>query len=110
MATLTYLEETYEVNHATKGADFIHAFDKNGCPVVFFDGITDFSGFTYTGSYMDPEECAAEGCNDVKYVNGELVTRGGTPIETAPPYTYGTEDLTPGVSELPAGQLYIVYE
>lgn len=27
-----------------------------------------------------------------------------------PPYTYGTEDLTPGVSELPAGQLYIVYE
>ena len=28
----------------------------------------------------------------------------------APAYTYGTEDLTPGVSPLPAGTLYFVYE
>lgn len=28
----------------------------------------------------------------------------------APAYTYGTTDLTAGVSELPTGQLYFVYE
>ena len=31
-------------------------------------------------------------------------------IGAAPAYTYGTEDLTPGVSPLPAGTLYFVYE
>ena len=80
MATLTYLSETYEVDHATKGADFIHAFDSNGCPVVFFDGITDFSGFTYSGAYMAPENCAADGCNDILFVGGKLQTKDGRSV------------------------------
>lgn len=80
MATLTYLEETYEVDHATKGADFIHAFDKNGCPVVFFDGVTDFSGFDYTGVYMSPENCAADGCNDLLFVGGRMQTKDGRSV------------------------------
>ena len=80
MATLTYLEESYEVDHATKGADFIHGFDKNGCPVVFFDGITDFSGFGYTGVYMDPSHCAADGCNDLLFVGGRMQTKDGRSV------------------------------
>lgn len=52
--------------------------------------------------YKDPE-------------TGEIKTVGlpdATPeqIGCAPAYTYGTEDLTPGVSELKTGTLYIVYE
>lgn len=31
-------------------------------------------------------------------------------IGAAPAYTYGTEDLTPGVSPLPTGTLHFVYE
>lgn len=33
---------------------------------------------------------------------------GGGPSDT--PYTYGTEDLTAGTSELETGKLYFVYE
>lgn len=80
MATLTYLGESYEVDHATKGADFIHAFDKNGYPVVSFDGITDFSGFTYSAAYMAPENCAADGCNDILFVGGKLQTKDGRSV------------------------------
>lgn len=80
MATLTYLDESYEVDHVTKGADFIHAFDKNGYPVVFFDGITDFSKFTYSAAYMSPEHCAGESCNTVRYYGGKLQTADGRPI------------------------------
>lgn len=80
MATLTYLGESYEVDHATKGADFIHAFDSNGCPVVFFDGITDFSGFTYSAAFMAPENCAADGCNDILFVGGKLQTKDGRSV------------------------------
>ena len=35
---------------------------------------------------------------------------GITDISLRPNYTYGTTDLTPGVSNLATGQLYFVYE
>ena len=35
---------------------------------------------------------------------------GHTHTEYAPAYTYGTEDLTAGTSELETGKLYFVYE
>ena len=31
-------------------------------------------------------------------------------ISTTPDYTYGTTDMTPGVSELETGKVYFVYE
>lgn len=83
MATLTYCGVSYTVDHAVRGADFIHGYDANGCPVVSFDGVSDFSGFTYDGTYMEPSDCAAEGCNDVKYIGGQLQTRDGTVIEVS---------------------------
>ena len=80
MGTLSYGGKSYIVDHAAKGADFIHGYDANGTLIVAFDGITNFSGFTYSGTYLDPKHCLAEGCNDVKYVDGELRTRDGTQI------------------------------
>lgn len=37
-------------------------------------------------------------------------TASHTHSEYAPAYTYGTEDLTAGTSELATGKLYFVYE
>lgn len=80
MDTLKFGNETYTVDHAVKGNDYIHGYDANGTCVVAFDGITDFSQFTYSGTYMNPDTCAEEACNDVKYCNGKLVTRGGADV------------------------------
>lgn len=80
MAVITYLGESYTVDHAVKGADFIHGYDANSVMIVSFEGIKDFSGFTYNGTYMEPESCLAESCNDVKYVDGGLKKADGTPI------------------------------
>ena len=56
-------------------------------------------------------------------VTGEVKTVGAPTVDTysktevdnklnakAPAYTYGTTDLTPGVSPLETGKLYFVYE
>lgn len=80
MATLTFLGESYEVDHAVKGATYIHGFKANGTPVVSFDGVTDFSGFSYSGTYMTPEHCAQESCNTVRFVNGRMQTSDGRAI------------------------------
>lgn len=82
MATLTFNGESYTVDHAVKGADFIHGYDADSVMIVAFDGITDFSGFTFDGTYMAPDHCLAEGCNDVKRVGGILVTRDGNAVST----------------------------
>ena len=129
MATLTFNGESYAVDHAVKGADFIHGYDANAVMIVSFEGITDFSGFTYDGTYMEPEHCLAEGCNDVKYVSRSLKKADGTALSpadfcaaesghththtdvgAAPAYTYGTTDLTAGSSALATGTLHFVYE
>ena len=129
MGILTYYDNSYTVDHVVKGADFIHGYDENAVLIVSFEGIRDFSGFTYDGTYMEPEHCLAEGCNDVKYVGGELKKADGTALSptdfgaaqkshththtevgAAPAYTYGTEELSAGESAMETGKLYFMYE
>lgn len=115
MATLTFNGESFTVDHAAKGADYIHGYDANGVLIVSFDGVTDFSLFTYDGTYMNPSDCMGESCNAVRYVGGKLVNANGaavpvSAIGAAPAYTYGTADLTAGSSPLETGKLYFVYE
>lgn len=80
MATLAFNGVSYTVDHAVKGADFIHGYDAASVMVVAFNGITDFSGFTYSGVYMEPKHCLVEECNDVKFMDGVWQTREGKPI------------------------------
>lgn len=72
MAILTVNEVSYTVDHAVKGIDFIHAYDVNGTEILSFEGITDFSAYTYTGTYLTPTECFDEPCNNVKFHGGCL--------------------------------------
>lgn len=80
MQTLKYGSFTYNVDHAVKGADYIHGYDSAGNLIVSLEGISDFEDYEYTGTYMTPEECLEESCNDVKYVNGKFVRRDGTDV------------------------------
>lgn len=92
MATLTYNGGSFAVDHAAKGADYIHGYDANGVLVVAFEGVTDFSGFTYDGDYMAPSECLAEHCNTVIYCGGALKTLDGRWVN--PPMLEGVEYRT----------------
>lgn len=80
MATLTYNGESFTVDHAVKGADYINGYDANGILVVSFDGVADFSCFSYDGSYMSPSDCLAEPCNEMVYCGGKAKTRGGADV------------------------------
>lgn len=80
MATLTYNGESYVVDHAVKGTDYIHCYDANGNGIVSFEGIIDFAGFVYDGEYLLPTDCITEGCNDVKILHGNFVRKDGTVI------------------------------
>lgn len=80
MATLSYGGVSYTVDHAVKGADYIHGYDEDSVMIVSFEGVTDFSGFAYDGTYMEPGHCLSESCNDLKYVGGALVKADGTII------------------------------
>ena len=46
MAILTFNGESYTVDHAVKGADFIHGYDADSVLIVASDGIVNFSCFT----------------------------------------------------------------
>lgn len=80
MATLTFNGESFTVDHAAKGADYIHGYDADGVLIVSFDGIKDFSGYSYDGAYMNPSDCLAELCNEMVYCGGKAKTRGGADI------------------------------
>ena len=54
MPNVTYLGTTYPCAKALKGADYIHLLDSNGCMIVAFDGIKDFSGFTIDTDWTAP--------------------------------------------------------
>ena len=82
MATLIFNEESYTIDHAVKGTDYIHGYAANGNLIVSFEGITDFSLFTFDGEYMIPEQCVSEPCNNVLFVNNTLVTQDGKDIAT----------------------------
>lgn len=101
MAILTYYDDSYAVDHAVKGEDFIHGYDADGILIVAFEGVTDFSGFTYDGTYMEPEHCLAEGCNDVKFVGGHLVTRDGNAITSVAEATLTASGWVDGFYTLP---------
>lgn len=94
MATLTFNGVSYTVDHAVKGVNYIHGYDANSKMVVAFDNVVDFSGFTYSGAYLNPSHCLAESCNDVKYANNTLTTRDGNAIFGT--YTHSAGNLTGG--------------
>lgn len=100
MAILTYNGESYTVDHAVKGADFIHGYDAKSVLIVAFDGIINFSGFTYDGTYMEPEHCLAEGCNDVKFAGGIWQTRDGTPLLRTVTITFPTASWVDNGNEI----------
>ena len=49
MATVKYLGDSYTCDKALKGTDYIHLLDSDGCMIVAFDGVQDFSGFSISG-------------------------------------------------------------
>lgn len=100
MATLTYNGESYAVDHAVRGEDFIHGYDADGILIVAFEGISNFSGFTYDGTYMEPEHCLAEGCNDVKFASGIWQTRDGSPLLRAVSITFPTASWVDNGNEI----------
>ena len=83
MATITFNGISYTVDHAVKGPDYVHGYAADGTPVFCIEGITDFSVVTYDGTYMSPDDCATEGCNNVMQVAGELQTADGDPVTAA---------------------------
>lgn len=91
MATLSFNGISYDVDHAVKGADYIHGYSADGTCVISIDGITDFNVVTYDGAYMSPDACADEQCNAVRYVNNQIVTADGreVPVTDAFIATYG---------------------
>lgn len=80
MATLTFNGSTFIVDHATKGADYVHGYDANGNIVVSIDGVKDFSLIEYSGSYLKPADCTTEACNVIVYACGVASTRDGRSI------------------------------
>ena len=119
MATITFNGESYTVDRAVKGTDYVHGYDADGGLVVSIDGVVDFNSITYSGSYLDPTSCAEENGNYAVYVSGALKTRSGTTVPQ-PGTDYGTArvrnisagttDMTAGTTELASGDIYIVYE
>lgn len=82
MAVLTFNGESFDVDHAVKGADYVHGYSATGDCIISIEGITDFSAVNYSGTYLTPEKCFAEDCNEVRYVDGKLIRKDGTEIET----------------------------
>lgn len=118
MATLVFNEQSYVVDHAVKGSNYINGYDANGIGIVSIQNITDFSGISYDGVYLTPEECPEEPYNFLKVVNGYLTKKVRANADAALDITApqvrdiyaGTADMTPGVTALPTGVLYVMYE
>lgn len=94
MPTITFNGESFTVDHAAKGADYIHGYDADGVVIVSFDGITDFSGYSYDGAYMNPSDCLAEQCNEMSYCGGVVKTKDGVAV---PPSAIGAAPAGNGV-------------
>lgn len=90
METLVYIsgpdeDDIYlDVDHAVKGPDYIHAYNSSGELIIAFEGISNFDRFDYSGTYLSPDECLNENCNDVKHCNGGFYKRDGTPVPLTP--------------------------
>ena len=115
MATIIYNGVSYPVDHAVKGADYVHGYDANNVCVFSVEGVTNFDNISYDGEYLAPEACTMESCNIVRTTNG--VVAGGlktlaediTVAQTRNIYA-GTEDMEVGVTPLATGDIYVVYE
>ena len=83
MAILTFNGESYTVDHAVKGADYVHGYDAGGVCVVAFENVEDLSAITYDGAFLTPENCAAEKCNKTVLCGGKLQTLGGDLVNKA---------------------------
>lgn len=113
MITVTYNDVSYECTTALKGADYIHLLDADGSCTAAFDGVMDFSAFAISGGdWTTP--ASADDCYLATIGEDGSIRKGGHKCseigDKAPAYTYGTEDLTAGVSELATGRLHFVYE
>lgn len=82
MATITFNGESFTVDHAVQGADYVHGYDAESNLVIAFDGVSNLSAISYDGVYVMAGNCLAEPCNDVKYCEGVLKTRAGEVIQT----------------------------
>ncbi len=80
MATLSFNGENFTVDHAVKGANYVHGYDASGVVIVSFDSVSDFSDIVYDGVYMNPGDCLQEPGNDVKFCEGSLKTRSGSEV------------------------------
>lgn len=87
MAILTFGGDSYTVDHAVKGANYIHGYDANGLCIVAFEDVTDLAAIEYDGVFMSPGDCAEEVCNKVVYCSGKFKTLGGDNIAIAETYT-----------------------
>ena len=83
MSILSFNEESYYVDHAVKGADYVHGYNADGVLVVSIEGVKDFSCVTFDGSYMPAESCVSEACNEVRHINGVLVRRDGGAVNVS---------------------------
>lgn len=81
MPNLTFCGEVYAVDHAVKGADYIHGYDASGVCIIAFEDVADLSAISYDGEYLAPGDCEAEVCNKVVYCGGKLKTLSGTPLK-----------------------------
>lgn len=84
MATLTYNNMSWEVDHAVLGKNYVHGYDAAGNIVIAIDDTTDLDNIVYDGEYMQPDACLEESCNDVKYLNGLFVTPDGKEVGGKP--------------------------
>lgn len=107
MAILKFNGISCTVDHAVKGEDYVHGYDENGNRIVAITGIKDFSSIEYDSGYLSPLVCKEEECNDVKSVFPDLEDSGLLQVTNI--YA-GTTELEVGLSKLPAGSVYLVYE
>ncbi len=105
MATLKFDSKSYNVDHAVKGTDYVHGYDADGNVVISIDGISDFSVVNYSGTYINPEDCITEGCNDLKYCDGKVKTKNGREV---PASAVGArpDTWTPTAAQVGAAQMF----
>lgn len=99
MANLVFNEETHVVDYVVKGSDYLHGY-LDDIMIVSYEGISDFSQFSYSGTYIDPEECITEMCNEVLHIGNRLTRRDGTVI---PASTFDAILSAGGISWFGAG-------
>lgn len=84
MATITFNGESYTVDHAVKGADYVHGYDADGVMVCCITGVVNFDAIGFDGTYMSPSACLEETCNELAYTGGWTKNKNGATIPSNP--------------------------